>query len=60
MPQTSNVSKKLGLSNKTVCFDLPLGCSGYVNGLFQASLLIEAGYNVLVLIWRYNIKNHKS
>ena len=52
MPQTSNVlHKKLGLSNKTVCFDLPLGCSGYVNGLFQASLLIEAGCNnVLVLV----------
>ena len=59
MPQTSNVlHKKLGLSNKTVCFDLPLGCSGYVNGLFQASLLIEAGCNnVLVLA---EIQHQKS
>jgi len=51
MPQTSNILQhKLGLLNTTVCFDLPLGCSGYINGLLQASLLINAGCkNVLVL-----------
>ena len=51
MPQTSNILQhKLGLPTTTVCFDLPLGCSGYINGLLQASLLIKAGCkNVLVL-----------
>ena len=51
MPQTSNILQhKLGLPNTTVCFDLPLGCSGYINGLLQASLLIRGGCkNVLVL-----------
>ena len=51
LPQTSNVLQhRLDLPKSTVCFDLPLGCSGYVNGLLQASLLIKAGCeNVLVL-----------
>lgn len=51
MPQTSNILQhRLGLPITTVCFDLPLGCSGYINGLLQASLLIKGGCkNVLVL-----------
>lgn len=51
LPQTSNIlQNKLNLPKSTVCFDLPLGCSGYVNGLLQASLLIKGGCeNVLVL-----------
>lgn len=52
LPQTSNILQhKLGLSKDTICFDLPLGCSGYIYGLFQASLLIQSGScsNVLVL-----------
>lgn len=51
LPQTSNVLQhKLNLPKSTVCFDLPLGCSGYINGLLQASLLIQGGCeNVLVL-----------
>jgi 3-oxoacyl-[acyl-carrier-protein] synthase-3 len=51
LPQTSNLLQhKLGLSTSIVCFDLPLGCSGYINGLLQASLLINSGCrNVLVL-----------
>ena len=51
LPQTSNVIQhKLNLPKSIVCFDLPLGCSGYVNGLLQASLLIKGGCeNVLVL-----------
>jgi 3-oxoacyl-[acyl-carrier-protein] synthase-3 len=44
LPQTSNILQhKLGLTTETVCFDMPLGCSGYIYGLFQAALLIEAG-----------------
>lgn len=51
LPQTSNLLQhKLGLPIGTVCFDLPLGCSGYINGLLQAALLINSGCkNVLVL-----------
>jgi len=52
LPQTSNILQyKLGLPISTVCFDLPLGCSGYINGLLQASLLLNSGSckNILLL-----------
>ena len=52
LPQTSNVlQSRLGLNEKVFCLDIRLGCSGYVVGLFQASLLIDSGAckNVLVL-----------
>ncbi len=52
LPQTSNLlQSKLGLPTSSVCFDLPLGCSGYVNGLLQAALLIgsKSCENILVL-----------
>ncbi len=42
MPQTSFViRKKLGLSDDTICFDLPLGCTGFIQGLFQSSSLLQ-------------------
>lgn len=51
LPQTSHILQhKLGLSTETVCFDLPLGCSGYIYGLFQAALLIYAGACNKVLV----------
>lgn len=34
---------RLGLSKETVCFDIIYGCSGYIYGLYQASLLISSG-----------------
>lgn len=52
LPQTSNVlQSRLGLNENVFCLDIRLGCSGYVVGLFQASLLIESGAckNVLLL-----------
>ena len=52
LPQTSNIIQyKLGLPNDIVCFDLPLGCSGYINGLLQASMILNSSscQNVLVL-----------
>lgn len=52
LPQTSNVlQSRLGLNENVFCLDIRLGCSGYVVGLFQASLLINSGAckNVLVL-----------
>ncbi len=42
MPQTSFlIRKKLGLKNDAICFDLPLGCTGFVQGLFQSSSLLQ-------------------
>lgn len=52
LPQTSNVlQSRLGLNENVFCLDIRLGCSGYIIGLFQASLLINGGAckNVLVL-----------
>ena len=42
---------KLGLSKETVCFDIIYGCSGYIYGIYQASLMISSGSckNVLLL-----------
>jgi 3-oxoacyl-[acyl-carrier-protein] synthase-3 len=34
---------RLGLSKETVCFDIIYGCSGYIYGLYQASLMISSG-----------------
>jgi 3-oxoacyl-[acyl-carrier-protein] synthase III len=43
-PATSVIlQSKLGFSEETVCFDISYGCSGYIYGLFQASILISSG-----------------
>lgn len=52
LPATSVVLQdRLGLSKETVCFDISYGCSGYIYGIYQASLLISSGSckNVLML-----------
>lgn len=42
LPQTSFIiQNRLKLRKDIFCLDMPLGCSGYVNGLFQASLLLQ-------------------
>jgi 3-oxoacyl-[acyl-carrier-protein] synthase-3 len=41
---------KLGLSKETVCFDIIYGCSGYIYGLYQASVLISSGSCKRVLL----------
>jgi 3-oxoacyl-[acyl-carrier-protein] synthase-3 len=44
MPVTSAILQhKLGLSQTCICFDIPLGCSGYVYGLQIISSLISNG-----------------
>lgn len=44
MPATSVVlQSRLGLSNECVTFDLNYGCSGYIYGLYMASMLINSG-----------------
>lgn len=40
----------LGLSKKSVAFDIAYGCSGYVYGLYQAALLIHSGSCQRVLL----------
>ena len=51
MPQTSFIlQNKLGLQENTICFDIPLGCTGYIQGLYQASLLVNSGSCKRVLL----------
>jgi 3-oxoacyl-[acyl-carrier-protein] synthase-3 len=51
MPQTSHIIQdKLKLSEGTLCFDLPIGCNGYIYGLYQASLLISSNSSKNVLL----------
>ena len=40
---------KLNLSQDCACFDLNQGCSGYVYGLFLASMLIQSGAKYVLL-----------
>lgn len=43
LPQTSHVlQSRLGLGEDTFCLDIRLGCSGYVHGILQAALLLNA------------------
>lgn len=52
LPATSiSLQDRLGLTNETVCIDIHYGCSGFIYGLFQASLWVASGacQNVLVL-----------
>lgn len=58
-PATSCVLQaRLGLSKECVCFDISFGCSGYINGIFQAASLISSGAckNVFVLAGDTNSK----
>ena len=41
---------KLGLSKECVAFDLPMGCAGYVYGLYMAHCLITAGSKRVLLL----------
>ena len=51
LPQTSIILQdKLNLSREIACFDIPLGCSGYIYGLFQASMLISSGLKKVLLM----------
>jgi 3-oxoacyl-[acyl-carrier-protein] synthase-3 len=51
LPQTSSILQhRLGLGINTICFDLPLGCSGYIYGLLQASMMISSGVCKKVLL----------
>ena len=51
LPQSSSILQhRLGLPETCVCFDLPIGCSGYIYGLLQAAMLINSGACQKVLL----------
>lgn len=51
LPQSSFIIQNaLNLPEETFCIDVPVGCSGYIYGLFQANLLIQSGAADKVLI----------
>ncbi|GJQ32654.1 MAG: 3-oxoacyl-ACP synthase [Ignavibacteriaceae bacterium] len=44
IPYTSgHLQHRLGLSTDTMCFDMTMGCSGYVYALFVAGSMLETG-----------------
>lgn len=44
IPQNSIILQdKIGLTKNTICFDLRIGCSGYIHGIYMASLLVNSG-----------------
>ncbi len=45
------IQNELGLSKTCLCFDINLGCSGYVNGLFlAATLLNQTGFGKALVL----------
>jgi 3-oxoacyl-[acyl-carrier-protein] synthase-3 len=51
LPATSAIMQhRLGLSADVLAFDINYGCSGYIYGLFQASVLISSGVCDRVLL----------
>jgi 3-oxoacyl-[acyl-carrier-protein] synthase III len=51
MPQTSGIIQhELGLKTELVCKDIPLGCSGYVFGLMEASMYLNYGMKSVLLL----------
>ena len=59
LPSTSTIMQdRLGLPQSVVTFDINYGCSGYIYGLYQASLLISSGscQRVLVCVGETNIR----
>tara|TARA_B100001778_G_scaffold326873_1_gene324111 strand:- start:47 stop:1096 length:1050 start_codon:yes stop_codon:yes gene_type:complete len=51
IPQSSNIlQKKLNLRTDILCQDIPMGCSGYVYGLYQANILIMSGCRNILLL----------
>lgn len=56
MPATSvKLQHLLGLSQDSVAFDISYGCSGYIYGLYQASMMISSGSCERVLLFAGDI-----
>lgn len=59
LPSTSTIMQdRLGLPQSAVTFDINFGCSGYIYGLYQASLLVSSGscQRVLLCVGETNIR----
>ncbi len=51
IPATACIlQNRLGLSTDCACFDVNMGCSGYIYGLSIASSLVESGINRVLLL----------
>ena len=51
MPATVyEIHKNLNLSENVLCYEINMGCSGYVNGLFLAKSLISIGFSNILLL----------
>lgn len=51
LPATACIlQQRLNLQSSTIAFDINLGCSGYVYGLYVASLLVGTNKRVLLLV----------
>ncbi len=51
IPATACIlQQRLALSNDCACFDINMGCSGYVYGLSVASALVESGIGRVLLL----------
>lgn len=51
MPATSYVlHQKLGLNQNCICMDIPQACSGFIIGLYQASMLLNSGCKKVLLL----------
>lgn len=51
MPATSyTLHKRLKLNKNCICMDIPQACSGYVIGLYQASMMINSGCKKVLLL----------
>ncbi len=49
-PSTAIIMQdRLGLSTDTIAYDINLGCSGYINGLLNAFMLINSGLKRVLL-----------
>ena len=50
-PVTATILQdRLGLSDDCICYDVPLGCSAYVYGLYLASMHINSGCRSVLLL----------
>lgn len=50
-PVTATILQdRLGLSDECICYDVPLGCSAYVYGLYLAAMHINSGCRSVLLL----------
>lgn len=60
IPFTSAIlQNKLGLSTSTICFDMNMGCSGFVYALFVASSILQNGKAKRALVLSGDVLSHR-